>query len=276
LTRSFAARGHRVVGLLTSPRRDPQYAKVVSDAAPDVDVIVSQHPKRWASMLAPLRPDLLVSAIFPHRLPADVLALPRLGAVNFHPTLLPAYRGTDTPFWLLRNGERQWGITLHRMSAEFDTGPILAQEAFEISDDDTLTTLFPRLGALLQPLLDVGLARIAAGDPGDPQDESRASYYGAIPDLDAWRRLDWSLPAREAHNIVRSCDGLWGGSGAHAMLDGAPVTILRTRLVPADEAPPTHAAPGAVLSRDADGLLVQCGDGPLRVVEHAPRDAAEA
>ena len=80
--------GHRVVGVVTSPgpkrRRSPAYLEVVAAVPPGVDVIVSNHPERWAAMLAPLRPDLIISGGFPWRIPAEVLALPRLGAINFH------------------------------------------------------------------------------------------------------------------------------------------------------------------------------------------------
>ena len=86
--------GHRVVGVVTSPgpkrRRSPTYLEVVAAVLPGVDVIVSNHPERWAAMLAPLRPDLIISGGFPWRIPADVLALPRLGAINFHDALAAA------------------------------------------------------------------------------------------------------------------------------------------------------------------------------------------
>ena len=93
--------GHRVVGVVTSPgpkrRRSPTYLEVVAAVSPGVDVIVSNHPERWAAMLAPLRPDLIVSGGFPWRIPADVLALPRLGAINFHDALLPGTAARTRP-----------------------------------------------------------------------------------------------------------------------------------------------------------------------------------
>lgn len=268
IERAMAQRGHRVVGLLTSPRRSPRYIEVASDAGPDIDVIISSNPKRWAAMLAPLQPDLIVTAIFPLRVPAEVLALPRLGAVNFHPSLLPAYRGTDTPYWMLRNGERTWGMTLHRMTPEFDTGPVLAQTSFEISDDDTFPSIIPHMFGTMHTLLDTALPRIAAGDPGDPQDDSRATYFGKVTDVAAWRAIDWSQPAWDVHNTVRSCMAFWGTSGAVATLDGEPVTILRTQMIH-DGNGQRSTTPGTVLDQDGDTLLVQCGDRPLRILELA-------
>ncbi|MCD6058410.1 MAG: methionyl-tRNA formyltransferase, partial [Thermomicrobiales bacterium] len=103
--------GHRVVGVVTSPgpkrRRSPAYLEVVAAVPPGIDVIVSNHPERWAAMLAPLRPDLIVSGGFPWRIPSEVLALPRLGAINMHPALLPRYRGPAAIEWALRNGDAE-------------------------------------------------------------------------------------------------------------------------------------------------------------------------
>ena len=169
---------------------------------------------------------------------------------------------------MLRHGEREGGLTLHRMVADFDVGPILAQVRFEIDDDDDVTTLFQKLGATGPALWEAALPRIAAGDPGEPQDEAWASYYGKITDLDAWRRIDWSRPAREVHNVVRSCAVLGPQApGAIGEIAGVPARITRTRLI---EAPPSGAVPGTVVERSDGALIVTCGDGALQILEHQP------
>ena len=233
---------------------------------PDVDVLVSNHPGRWAAQLAPLRPDLLVATVFPWKIPAEVLALPRLGAVNVHPALLPRYRGTMTPFWLLRQGEREAGQTLHRMTPEFDTGPILAQAGFPIADEDDLGALMPKMFAVMPELWAMALPKIAEGDPGDPQDEEQASYFGQITDEAAWKAIDWTQPARTVHNVVRS-SGFSRASppGAVGTIDGVPHRITKTRLLPDSKG---DGVPGSVVARDGDTLLVQCGDGLLGVVTY--------
>jgi hypothetical protein len=123
--------GHRVVGVVTSPgpkrRRSSTYLEVVAAVPPGVDVIVSNHPRRWAAMLAPLQPDLITSCGFPWRIPADVLALPRLGAINLHDALLPRHRGPNATGWAFRMGDAETGMTIHRLLSEFDTGPTGAQ-----------------------------------------------------------------------------------------------------------------------------------------------------
>src|SRR5215210_5587789 len=153
--------GHRVVGVVTSPgpkrRRSASYLEVVAAVPPGVDVIVSNHPERWAAMLAPLRPDLIISAGFPWRIPADVLALPRLGAINFHDALLPRHRGPNATGWAFRLGDAETGLTIHRLSPEFDTGPILAQVSIPITDTDDFSALDAQLDAHVPRLLRLAL-----------------------------------------------------------------------------------------------------------------------
>jgi methionyl-tRNA formyltransferase len=259
--------GHRVVGVLTSPgpahRRNTSYREVVAAVPPEIDVIVSAHPARWAAMLAPLRPDLIICGGMPWRLPPAVLALPRLGAINIHPALLPRHRGPAAIQWAFRSGDPTLGITIHRIAPDFDTGPILAQTAVPIDDEDDFQTLLAKVGPVIPGLLGQALDRVAQGDPGDPQDEARATYAGLFEE--AWRTIRWDAPARAIHNQVRS----WGGFGAEGALGevaGTPLQIRKTRLLPA--APPDELTPpGTLLRQEGEEWIVQCGDGPIALVE---------
>ncbi|MBA3450932.1 MAG: methionyl-tRNA formyltransferase [Chloroflexia bacterium] len=261
--------GHRIVGVVTSPgpkrRRSPTYLEVVAAVAPGVDVIVSNHPARWAAMLLPLQPDLIVSGGFPWRLPADVLALPRLGAINFHDALLPRHRGPNATGWVLRAGDAETGLTVHRLTPEFDAGPILAQARVPITDDDDWSTVLPKFTALVPGLLHRALERVARGESGDPQDESQATEAGLFED--AWRVIDWSQPARTIHNQVRSWIGLRDiPPGALGQIDGETLHITRTRFLPADPGDREPAPPGTIVRRDGDHLVVQSGDGPIEIL----------
>jgi len=265
--------GHRVVGVVTSPgpkrRRSPTYLEVVAAVSPGVDVIVSNHPERWAAMLAPLRPDLIISGGFPWRIPADVLALPRLGAINFHDAILPRHRGPNATGWAFRLGDAETGLTIHRLGSEFDTGPVLAQVRVPITDDDNLSTLMAQLVDYAPGLLRQALERVARGDPGDPQDESQATEAGLFEDT--WRIIDWSQPARTVHNQVRSWVGMrYIPLGALAEIDGETLQITKTRLAP--DGPTAHepAPPGTVVHRDGERLVVQCGDGPIEILSWSP------
>lgn len=265
--------GHRVVGVVTTPgpkrRRSSTYLEVVSAIPPGIDVIVSNHPQHWAEMLAPLRPDLIVSGGFPWRIPADVIALPRFGAINFHDALLPRHRGPNATGWAFRLDDRETGVTIHRMTPEFDAGAILAQVRVPITDDDTWATLVPRFVERMPDLLRQAITRVAHGEPGEPQDERLATEAGLFEE--AWRTIDWSQPARTVHNQVRSWVGLRDiPPGAFGEVDGQVLQIIKTRLLAAGAAEGEAAPSGALLQRDAERLLVQCGDDPLEVLTWQP------
>jgi methionyl-tRNA formyltransferase len=265
--------GHRVVGVVTSPgpkrRRSATYLDVVAAVPPGIDVIVSNHPERWAAMLAPLRPDLIISGGFSWRIPSAVLALPRLGAINMHPALLPRYRGPAAIEWALRNGDNELGFTVHRLSPDFDTGPILAQVRIPNADEDDIDSLLAKFGPVLPQLLGQALARVARGDPGEAQDEAEATYAGLFEE--EWRTIDWNQPARTIHNQVRSWIGVRDiPLGALSEIDGKTLQITKTRLAP--DGPKDHAPapPGTVLQRDGERLVVQCGDGPIEILASSP------
>lgn len=261
-------RGHRLVGILTAPgprtRRTDGYRGVAQLARPGLDVIVSNYPDRWAAMIAPLRPDLIVTGSFNWIIPADVLAVPRLGAINVHDALLPKYRGMNSTGWALRNGD-PLGFTVHYMTPRLDDGPILAQRAIPYTDEDDGETLIGRIGATVPEVLGEAFDRIAAGDPGVPQREEEASHSPGRFE-EAWGRIDWARPAVAIHRQVRS---LWDRNlalGAVGMVEGTAIRVMKTALVES-EGPPT-AAPGTVLHREGETLLIQCGDRPLQILQY--------
>ena len=261
--------GHRVVGVVTSPgpkrRRSPTYLEVVAAVSPGIDVIVSNHPERWAPMLAPLRPDLIISGGFPWKIPADVLALPRLGAINFHDAPLPRHRGPNATGWAFRLGDTETGMTIHRLTPEFDAGPILAQARIPISDDDDMSTIGSQFERHMPNLLHRALERVARGEEGDPQDESQATEAGLFED--AWRVIDWNQPARTVHNQVRSWIGFRDiPAGALGEIDGETWQITKTRLLPVEAEPREVTPPGTVVHRNGERVAVQCGDGPIEIL----------
>jgi methionyl-tRNA formyltransferase len=259
------AAGHVPVAVITRPRRGfPDLNEIMAAAPPDLDLLVPSSKPRLAPLLQACDPDLLLCLGFPWLLPPEALAVPRFGAANMHPSLLPRYRGPNPIGWAFRNDDAELGLTVHRMDESFDTGAILAQAAVPLEDDDHLANLAPKLEGIAGPLLLRALERIAAGDPGDPQDEEEASYAGLMED--EWAEIDWSRTAREVHNQVRSwtLPSATGLMGALTDIDGEQVRVLRTSLHPAVTG---EGTPGAVVRREGERLLVQCGDRPLWVLE---------
>ncbi len=157
------------------------------------------------ALLAQLRPTVLGAACFPRRLPAEWLAAAPRGALNIHPSRLPAYRGPEPLFWQLRQAEPHPGVTVHQMDADFDTGPILAQHAIPwpagASEAELERLTAAAGGRLLAELLTAG--RFAA----QPQPAADASYYPRPTAVDLVIPTTW--PARRAFNFMRGAAG-WG------------------------------------------------------------------
>lgn len=253
------ALGQRVLLLVTTPgpraRPSTEYQSTVANARRDLDILVTSHMSRLTGMLRSLEPDLIFTTGFSWKLPPELLALPRLGCVNTHPSLLPRYRGPDPLFWQFMNGETQGGLTMHRMDVDFDTGPILVQRAIEIAPDDDIDNFFPKLLAIGQPMIPEMLQAVAAGVSGTPQPSEGASYAPLCTDVERW--LDWTRPAAHLCNQVRG----WGSQGAMATIDGQTYLVCRARSV----ASTANTQPGALLGRTGTTLLVQTGEGALLI-----------
>jgi methionyl-tRNA formyltransferase len=253
--------GHEPVALLTTRRaradreRYPEFQALIADSPPELDILIPSTKATIAPLLRAYEPDLLVCMGFPWLIPPDALAVPKLGAINGHPSLLPRYRGPAPVAWAIRNGDTELGFSYHRMDEHFDTGPTLAQGTVPLDGtEDGWDTLGEKIGPLALGLAPHVFERLAAGDRGDPQ-VGEPSYAGFFDD--DYATIDWSRPAGEVHNQVRAWRfmpmPLTGGlRGPIAELDGERVRVLRTRLEP------------------GEGTRVECGDGPLWVLETEP------
>jgi methionyl-tRNA formyltransferase len=242
--------GHEPVALLTFLDSDGRYGGFdltpsLREVPPGLDVLMPSKRSSIAPLLRSVEPDLVVCMGFPWRIPEDALAVPPLGWLNGHPSKLPRYRGPSPVAWAIRNGDTEIGVTVHKMEAELDTGAIMAQRTLAIGDDYIEPEeLYGRAGPLFMEALAESLAKLAAGDPGIPQEGG--DYQSFLPDEDAW--LDPSGPALDAHRLVWA----WryaiprGTYGALLELDGETVRVLASSL------------------REVDGARrVDFADGPL-------------
>jgi methionyl-tRNA formyltransferase len=277
------AKGHELAALVLpagpdGPRPKTPHTwsimqRLLQDAPPGCDVLVASKRHRLTPLLEAVKPDLILTFFYPWRVPEEALALPSRGAINAHPALLPRLRGPNPLAWTLRNDEPEVGLTLHRIEARFDTGPILAQGTELLSDEDTVELIIEKVLTLFTRLLPDTLSRVAWGDMGEPQAEEQASQAPHFEE--AYREIDWSQPARAIHLRVRACrlspwrDGV--PFTALATLEGQRVQVLTTHLWHMEHPELPASPPGTVLTRGADGaLLVQCGDRPLLVTQTEP------
>jgi methionyl-tRNA formyltransferase len=253
--------GHEPVALLTTVDRDGRYDSRMdlSQLPPELDILVPARRSSIAPLLRSVKPDLVVCLGFPWKIPPDALAVPRLGWVNGHPSLLPRHRGPIPIAWAIRAGEEEIGITFHRMDAELDTGPILAQRAYPLGEPEEPDPFYEKFGQVVGMTLLEALERLATGDEGDPQ-EDHGEYETFFTAEDAW--LDLSRPAADVHRLVWAWRyGLIpdGTKGALLELDGAPVRVLAASLTEVEGA-----------------TRVECGDGPLWILEAEELSEAEA
>jgi methionyl-tRNA formyltransferase len=159
------------------------------------------------AILSDLQPEVACVACFPKRLPAALLRLPRWGCLNVHPSLLPQYRGPYPLFWTWRHGERNFGVTVHYMDEQFDTGDIAAQAEVELLDGvsgEEADTLLSEYGG--ECLVEV-LSAIGQGTLARQPQPAGGSYFPAPQDRDFVIAPAWS--ARRAFNFMRGTN-TWG------------------------------------------------------------------
>lgn len=221
-----------LVGVLTQPDRPAGRGRTlasppVKQAALRLGLPVLQPPRLRApeatGALAEMHPDLIIVAAYGQILRAEVLELPPHGCINVHASLLPRWRGASPVPAAIRAGDLETGVTIMRMDAGMDTGPVLAQQAMPLAPSDTGGSLLARLARLGATLLLETLPTYLAGmlDPV-PQDEGQATHAPLLRKEDG--RLDFSRPAVELERQVRAYDP-WPGSFLE--WDGRRLAVLR-------------------------------------------------
>jgi methionyl-tRNA formyltransferase len=199
----------------------------------------------------------MVVAAYGLILPAWVLALPRLGCLNIHASLLPRWRGAAPIHRAVEAGDAETGITIMQMDEGLDTGDMLMVERTPIAPDDTTGRLHDRLAALGARLAVEALEAAACGGLRPvPQPAEGVTYAHKIEKAEAM--IDWSRPAAETERRVRAFDPF---PGAHFAYEGQPLKVWRSALRPG-----WGGAPGDV-RRDGAELQVACGEGALALLE---------
>ncbi|HSF31006.1 MAG TPA: formyltransferase [Candidatus Tectomicrobia bacterium] len=232
--------------------------------AAGIAVLTPKTPNSPAFMryLRTLQPDLILSFYYRRLLSSAVLAMPRLGAINLHGSLLPKYRGRAPVNWVLVNGETQTGVTLHYMTEQADAGDIIAQRPVDIAFEDTALTLFEKVAQAAVELLRQTFPCIKAGIvPRQPQDPTQATYFGARTPDDG--RIDWDRPALGLYNLVRAVTTPY--PGAFTFLHGKKLYVWSCR--PIQNGAGERQPPGTILGTHEGGCLVATGQGSLLLTQ---------
>ena len=269
--RALAEEGHHVVGAVTQPDRPAGRGRAVTQS-PVKQAALSEgipvlQPERargddFLAQLRELEPEISVVVAFGQILRPEVLDLPPFGSVNIHASLLPELRGAAPVHWAIIRGYEDTGVSIMRMEAGLDSGPVLFQVPEPIRPDESVTELGQRLSEIGAEALVETLALLEAEAISPrPQDHARATY---APKLDReTAHLDWTLPAREVARWIRGLDEV---PGAWSEVEGGGVVKL---FAPRVEA--RRGTPGEVLEVDPEaGVLVAAGEEAVRVTEVQP------
>ena len=260
------ARGDTVAGVFCAPqapgaRPDPLHA-----AATEHGLAVVQLPSlREAAAIEAMRAldaDIGIMAYVVQFAPQDFVQVPRLGTIQYHPSLLPRHRGPSSINWPIILGETQTGLTIFRPTEGLDEGPIILQKRVPIGPDDTLGSvyfnhLFPLGVAALLEAADL----VHAGHAQETtQDETLASYEGWCRAAEA--RISWHAPADQIYNLIRGCNP---APGAWTTLAGRKLTIFDARLHPSRTFGAVQGKPGQCIAIGNDSMLISAHGGQIEI-----------
>ena len=263
---------HDVVAVVSQPDRpkgrgqkeQPTPTKVTAEAA---GIAVLQPARirddEFLGAVRAMRLDLGVVAAYGKILPDDLLAIPRLGMINVHASLLPEYRGAAPVHRAVIDGRTETGVTIMRVVRELDAGPMFARVTRPIGRDDTSLEVERALAATGGDLLLEVVERVAANTATEePQDHARASYAHKLTKAEG--TIDWAIPAGRIHNLVRGLQP-WPLVSTH--LGDRRFLLHRTGRT-GDR---SEAVPGTIVEAAGDRLEVVAGDGEvLRILQLQP------
>ncbi len=268
---SVAQSGHDLVGVVTRPDRprgrgqqmQPTDVKAeVVSLGLDVPVLQpeSLRDENFYAQLQALEPDLFAVVAF-LILPRSVLAIPKLGSVNVHPSLLPKYRGAAPIQWAIINGETETGVTIFQLSPRVDAGDILIQQKVAIGDDETAGELYERLKVMGAELLIRAIDGLADGSVIPvPQTDEGVSRAPKLEKEDG--EIDWSKGAGDIRNLIRGTNPF---PGAFTLWQNKLLKVHRATV----ETEMGEA--GTVIGADGKrGLVVGTGEGVLVLDEVQP------
>lgn len=218
----------------------------------------------FADWLRAEQADFALVIAYGRILPSVVLDIPKAGFFNLHASILPKYRGAAPIQWALLAGETETGISLMKMDAGMDTGPVVSIHRMPIPENATSADMFTALGLLAADVVRADMLAAASGVlVPRAQDASMATMAPLLKKTDGL--LDWGQPAKVLHNRVR---GLFPWPGAYTTARGKTLKIIEAVVHPAPALP--KGTPGSVLIADPEALLVQTGEGVLQILRAQP------
>ena len=218
---------------------------------------VSINESEYLEYLNQLDIEIIVVAAYGMIFSEDLLAIPKLGCINIHASLLPSWRGASPVQATILNGDEETGITLMKMTKGLDCGPIYSQHKMKLTQTESGDVLMEMLGNLGAEAIRSDFKSILKQNlKAESQINSKASYSGKIEKKDA--ELDWSKPSEILAREVRAFNS---NPGAYFIYRNEPIKCWHA--IPND----TDSFPGKVISSDKNGIEIGCGSGSLVILE---------
>jgi methionyl-tRNA formyltransferase len=264
---AFVSRGDTVAGVFCAPEKAGAKSDPLRVAAEQAGIPVQQlsslKTPEAAAALRSLDADLGVMAYVLQFVPQDFAHVPRHGMIQYHPSLLPRYRGPSSINWPIIRGDTRTGLTIFRPTDGLDEGPVILRREIPIGPDDTLGTvyfnhLFPMGIIALQEAADLVLSGRATQTP---QDESQASYEGWCRAGEA--RINWHNHVDLIYNLIRGCNP---APGAWTTLNGKKLQLFDARKHPVRTFSQVKGSIGAVAAIGEKSLLVTAQGGHIEVL----------
>jgi methionyl-tRNA formyltransferase len=266
-------RGENVVAVYVAPERPGAKADPLKEAALAAKLPVYQpesykKPEVWEQFEV-LKPDLQVMAFVTLFVPEEFLNIPTHGSIQYHPSLLPAYRGASAINWPIIKGEQETGLSIFWPDNGLDTGDILVQKKTPIGPADTLGTVyFDRLFPMGVEAMMEAVDLVKSGKaPRIKQDETKATYEGRCGAENA--RIDWGKPWEQIDRLIRGCNP---APGAWTTLDGKQLKVFDAKPLPAKDPKGIAGKLGEIVAVEADSFTVVCADGRFKISRVQPPD----
>jgi methionyl-tRNA formyltransferase len=259
-------RGDEVIGVYVAPEKPGAKTDPLKEAALAAKLPLHQppsyrKPEVWEEFRA-LKPDLQVMAFVTLFVPEAFLNIPTNGSIQYHPSLLPKYRGPSAINWPIIKGETETGLSIFWPDNGLDTGDVLLQKKTHIGPQDTLGTIyFDRLFPMGVEAMLESIDLVKAGKaPRIKQQESQATYEGRCGPDNA--RIDWGKPWQQIDRLIRGCNP---APGAWTNLDGKTLRIFDATPFPAKDPKGIGGKMGEIVEVNSAGFTVVCADGRMQV-----------
>ena len=260
---AFVTRGDQVAGVFCAPEKPGAKADALKAAAQEKGVPVFQFQSlktdEAKAAMKKLGAEIGIMAFVLQFAPQDFVTIPKHGTIQYHPSLLPKYRGPSSINWPISRGDTKTGLTIFRPTDGLDEGPVILQKETRIGPDDTLGSVyFDRLFPMgVQAMLEAADLVVAGKHRELVQDESQATYEGWFREAEA--RINWASHVDAVHNLIRACNP---APGAWSTLNGAKLQIFDCRKLPVRTF-------GAVKGKV--GEIVECGAASFQVTAQGGR-----